>query len=105
MKQNPPSYAGLRGKLAAASATTISIWMPRQMYHTASYLAGYIHASAEQIPSQHISICRPDATTIGVDLNLQMAALTNCSTGKVAVATPQVNEVPLSLVWSYNFVF
>ena len=43
--------------------------------------------------------------SIGVDLNLQMAALMNCSTGKVAVATPQVNEVPLISVWSYNLVF
>ena len=79
--------------------------MPKQTYHTASCLARYIHASAEQIPSQHISICGPDATVIGVDLNLQMAALTNCATGKVAVATPQVNEVPLISVWSYNLVF
>ena len=61
--------------------------------------------SAEQIPSQHISLCGPDATTIGVDLNLQMAALMNCSTGKVAVATPQVNEVPFISVWSCNLVF
>ena len=99
------SYAGSRGELAIASATATSIWMPRQMYHTASYLAGYVHASAEQIPSHYNSICGPDATTIGVDLNLQTAALMNCSTGKVAVTTPQVNEVPLTSVWSYNLVF
>ena len=94
----------IRGGFAAASATAVPIWMPKQTYHTASCLGRYIHASAEQNPSQHISICGPDATTIGVDLNLQMAALMNCSTGKVAVATPQVNEVPLISVWSYNLV-
>ena len=99
------SYAGSRGELAIASATAISIWLSRQMYHTASYLAAYIYASAEQIPSQHNSICGSDATTIGVVLNLQMPALMNCSTGKVAVTTPQVNEVPLTSVWSYNLVF
>ena len=68
-------------------------------------MAGYIYVSAEQIPSNYNSICGPDATTIGVDLNLQMAALTNCSTGKVAVATPQVNEVPPQLDLVMEFVF
>ena len=105
MKQKAPSYAGSRGELAIARASATSIQMPKQIYHTASYLIGCIHASAEQIPSQYNSICGSDATTIGVVLNLQMAALMNCSTGKVAVTTPQVNEVPLTSVWSYNLVF
>ena len=91
------SYAGSRGELAIARAPATSIQMPKQIYHTASYLAGYIHASAEQIPSQCNSICGPDATTSGVGLNLQMTALMNCSTGKIA-ATHQVNEVPLTSV-------
>ena len=40
--------------------------------------------------AQCVSLCGPDATTVGVDLNILMGAMMNQHSRASAVATPQV---------------
>ena len=63
---------------------------PNNAYMTRSRLLAYSSATQNHMRSaQHLYIAGPDATTVGVDLNILLGIWMNCSTQKCAIAQPQ----------------